>query len=409
MRILYFSQFYQPESIAAAFRAKEHATIWAEMGNDITVFTGWPNYPTGHLFEGYRMVPLGEEVIDGVRVLRSKSAIRPNTSIAKRLEAGVSYALNGLRNVRRDQELKSGDYDVVLVTCGTVFSAWVGWRYARRHRLPLVVEFRDITWKQMVATGSSETSLKVRAMKRLELSFCKEAAAVVALTKGFARTFEEEGVPTRIISVVPNGADIVPCVHSWGKEGLRLGYYGTMGLSQDVPRTLRIAKELNGEGLVSSYELIGEGASRGAVQEAIDSGGYPFVTLSHGIPKDELEAHYANVDMTVVSLQDDPSFSGTVPSKIFQSLARGVPVLFMGPEGSAADLVRESGGGLALTESNDEALAELQKFASAPDLANRLQAMSDAAVAFMEANYTRRRMAEQMLRVFEEAIRRACR
>lgn len=40
MRILYFSQFYKPENIAASFRATEHSRIWVREGHDVTVFTG---------------------------------------------------------------------------------------------------------------------------------------------------------------------------------------------------------------------------------------------------------------------------------------------------------------------------------------------------------------------------------
>lgn len=61
MRILYFTQFFSPENIAAAFRAKDHSDIWSDSGHDVTVFTGWPNYPTGRLYDGYDMVPLREE------------------------------------------------------------------------------------------------------------------------------------------------------------------------------------------------------------------------------------------------------------------------------------------------------------------------------------------------------------
>ena len=47
MRILYFSQFYTPESIAPSFRATENSKIWTNSGHEVTVFTGYPNYPTG--------------------------------------------------------------------------------------------------------------------------------------------------------------------------------------------------------------------------------------------------------------------------------------------------------------------------------------------------------------------------
>ena len=99
MRILYFSQFFEPENIAPAFRATDHSRIWAHGGHEVTVFTGWPNYPAGRLLDGYEMVQLREEAVDGVRVFRSASKIQPNTSFAKRIESGASFISNGLKNL----------------------------------------------------------------------------------------------------------------------------------------------------------------------------------------------------------------------------------------------------------------------------------------------------------------------
>ena len=49
-KILYVSQFYPPENIASAFRAHEHAQKWSQDGHDVTIMTGWPNYPLGRIF-----------------------------------------------------------------------------------------------------------------------------------------------------------------------------------------------------------------------------------------------------------------------------------------------------------------------------------------------------------------------
>ncbi|MFR0706781.1 MAG: glycosyltransferase family 4 protein, partial [Eggerthella lenta] len=350
MRILYFSQFYKPENIAASFRATEHSRIWVRESHDVTVFTGWPNYPVGRLFDGYEVKPLVEELIDGVRVFRSASKIQPNTSFAKRIESGVSFIANGLKNLGKKSPVGS-NYDVVLVTCGTVFAAWLGVHYAKKCRLPLVVEFRDLTYKQMLATGSR--GAKVAAMKSLELSFCKAADCVVALTDGFKKDLEAAGVPGDSIVIVPNGADVVACKHMWDGP-LRFGYFGTMGLSQDVPATVEYVKRIVNLGLASSYELIGEGAARDELEQLVATGDYGFLKLEHGVPMAELEPRYAGVHMTVVSLQKSAEFSGTIPSKIFQSFARGVPVLFVGPEGDASELVRRSGAGIALCGSEEE-------------------------------------------------------
>lgn len=401
MRILYFTQFYSPENIAAAFRAKDHCDIWSASGHDVTVFTGWPNYPTGRLFDGYDMVRLREERIGRVRVFRSASKIQPNTSFKKRIESGISFILGGLKNLGSESPV-GADYDVVLVTCGTVFSAWLGVHYAKKHRLPLVVEFRDLTYKQMMATGSK--GLKVAAMKALELSFCRVADRVVVLTDGFKKDLAAENVSSEMMSVVPNGADVVPCEHQWHRA-LRLGYFGTMGLSQNVPETVEYAKRLAEKGLVSSYELIGEGAARAELEQMMDADKLGFLGLEHGIPMSELEARYASVDLTVVSLQKSKQFAGTIPSKIFQSFARGVPVLFIGPEGDASELVRRSRAGIVLCGSAEENIRELEDFASKEELVDELDRMSKSAVEFMTREYSRKIMAEKMTRILSDAVK----
>lgn len=399
-RILFFSQFYAPESIAPAFRATEHAERWVAEGADVTVFTSWPNYPTGRLFDGYEMEQLGEEEIGGVRIFRSGSSLHPNTSLLKRVHSGLSLVANGLRNLGRRSPVGSA-YDVCLVTCGTVFFAWLGVHWARRNGVPYVIEFRDLTWRQLMATGSTRDDPKVRAMRRLELSFCRRAARVVVLTEGFKRDLVAEGVPVHSIDVVPNGADLVDCSHSF-RAPLRLGYFGTIGLSQDVPRTLRYVAVLATKGLISSYTVVGEGAARSEAESAASSCPDGLVTFLDGMPKDDLEALYASVDMTIVSLRKDSSFDGTVPSKIFQSLARGVPVLYIGPEGDAAEVVRASGGGVALCGDEKNDLSDLETFASRLDLPDVLEVMSSSAISYMEANRTRGRMADRLLAVLED-------
>ena len=403
MRILYFSQFYPPESIAAAFRASEHAGAWVAAGNDVTVLTGWPNYPTGRLFDGYEMMRLGEDCIEGVRIFRSASRILPNTSFTNRIKCGVSFIVNGWRNFMSKDSPVGSDYDVVLVSSGTVFAAWLGVQFAKKKSIPLVMEFRDLTWRQMVATGGSDGDFKVRAMRALELGMCAKAERVVALTNGFKRELSAQGVSESKLVVVPNGADIIPCEHDWS-GGLRLGYFGTMGISQDVPRTLSLAGWLYQRGLLESYTLIGEGAARALVESIVESGSCPFARLEHGVSKDELEPRFSQVHMTVVSLQKSESFSETIPSKIFQSLARGTPVLFIGPEGEAARLVRESGGGVVLCGTDQENAIALKEFVSASDLSVRLAGMSSKAISFMESNFTRQLMADRMLDVLEDAV-----
>ena len=195
MRILYFSQFYRPESIAAAFRAEENARLWAEAGQQVTVFTGYPNFPKGKIFDGYTPRLLSEERADGVRILRSKLYAKPNTTIAARMLSALSFFFFGLVNLVFNRRKIGKDYDIVLGTSGIIFAAALGWIYAAVHRLPFVFELRDISYVQMQTTGRSPKSISVRLMRWMELFLCRKAKKIVVVTNGFRKTLAEDGIP----------------------------------------------------------------------------------------------------------------------------------------------------------------------------------------------------------------------
>lgn len=404
MKVLYFTQFYAPENNAGAFRARDHATTWVDLGEDVTIFTGWPNYPTGRVFEGYDVTLLAEDNDDHVKVLRSKLIARPNANLVARVANGMSFFFFGIVNIVFNARKIGGRFDVVLASSGMIFTGYLGLFFARIHNLPLVVEFRDITFEQMVATGSKRSSCKVRLMRCLEVHLSKAASKVVVLTNGFKHILEKEGVDPSNISVVPNGADSVDCVRNNPVDRINLAYFGTMGISQDVPSTFRyVALIQKITGVNTEYTLIGEGAARGEIEAGLASGKFPFVNLEHGMSQAELEPYYRECDLAVVCLSRSESFKSTIPSKIFHAFARGVPVLFVGPEGEAAQLVRDANGGIVLVEDEDENIDTLMDFFLRSDFKQQLNLMGKASRAFLEKHYTRSKLAEDMLRTLREA------
>lgn len=107
MRILYVTQLYEPENVAGAFRASDHARAWCARGHEVTVLTGWPHYPKGEVFEGYEVDALGEEWCGPVRVLRSRVVARPLTSFVRRIQNGLGFLWFGALNaVFRKRDFK---------------------------------------------------------------------------------------------------------------------------------------------------------------------------------------------------------------------------------------------------------------------------------------------------------------
>ena len=194
MKVIYFTQFYPPESIAAAFRAHEHARYWSKGNNAVTVFTGYPNYPTGKVFDGYQISSLEQTEDEKVRLLRSRIIAMSNKSFLGRIVNGLSFSFFGMMNFFLRGGIVGTDYDVVFASSGPIFTVLLGSRFAKRNKLPLVVEFRDLSYAQLVATGASEDSLKVRLMKKLEVNAAKKAYRVLELTLGFKSLLVKAGV-----------------------------------------------------------------------------------------------------------------------------------------------------------------------------------------------------------------------
>jgi colanic acid biosynthesis glycosyl transferase WcaI len=68
MRILILSQYYQPEPVP---KSTELAAALTEFGHEISVITGFPNYPSGDLYPGYRLGLVRKETIEGITVRRT--------------------------------------------------------------------------------------------------------------------------------------------------------------------------------------------------------------------------------------------------------------------------------------------------------------------------------------------------
>lgn len=403
MKIIYFSQFYKPESIAPSFRATDNAENWAKAGNTVTVFTAYPNYPTGRVFYGYRVRMLAKQTIEGVKVLRSKLIVKPNTSMLNRLENALSFFLFGLYNICFNCEKIGKDYDIVLGTSGTIFAALLGWSYSAIYSKPFVFEIRDITYKQMVATGKKESSITVVGMKFLELFLAKRAKKVVVVTNGFKNILINDGIRAEKIHVITNGVD-VNIAKQKNDSKLVLSYYGTLGISQNIVNTFAYSDVIKNKVMNFEYLIIGEGAQQSLIREEINNNQDNYINLMDGMSSDELEQYYCRTKLSVVTLKKSDSFKDTIPSKIFQIMGRGIAVLFIGPEGEAAEIVRNYNAGIVLTNTVENDLVVLADFFSKENWKAILDQMGKNGAEAVAKFYSRKKLSYKYLDILKSAV-----
>ncbi len=404
MKILFFTQFFSPESIAPSFRATENAKHWRRMGHVVTVFTGYPNYPTGRVFDGYAPKLLTEQNVDGIRVLRSKLIAVPNRTIIGRLENALSYYFFGLINIHFRKKRIGKDYDVVLGTSGVIFNALLAQLYASKIHVPFVLEIRDITFLQMMATGKRKNDFFVACMKRLEMYLCRKAAKVVVVTNGYREVLVDEGVPKDKIDVIFNGVDVdkTQGAYSENKQFI-ISYFGTLGLSQNICDTIQYAKVIKNQLLDVQYLIIGDGAQKAEIEEAAQK--ESFVKVIKSMPLPMLETYYNDTQLSIISLIKNENFKYTIPSKLFQIMGRGIAVLFIGPDGESAEIIRKSGAGIALVGSLEEDIDILRTFFSNPNWRSQLNRMGENGYRTIKEHYSRKKLAEQYIQLLEREKR----
>lgn len=404
MKLLYFSQFYLPEQIAAAFRASDNARLWSRRGHAVTVFTGYPNYPVGKIFDGYEPKLLTEEQDNGVRVLRSKIIAKPNTNMLRRIVNALSFFGFGLLNVLFNRKKIGKDYDVILGTSGTIFAALLGWTYAFFSRKPFVFEIRDITYRQMIATGKSADSFSVKIMRFLELFLAKQAETIVVVTHGFKDVLVSDGIRGDKIHVITNGVDVEKREKKQkNQDGLLLSYFGTLGISQNIMDTFPYADVIANLCSDFSYLIIGEGAQRQQI-EATAAGMAPYLQIKRGMTVQELEPYYQESLLSLICLRKTENFRYTIPSKLFQIMGRGVAVLFIGPEGETAEIIRKNHAGIVLSGSQEEDFKVLRDFFSREDWKQELIRMGKNGAEAVQAFYTRTALAERYEKLLSDVI-----
>lgn len=405
MTILFLADNFPPERNAQASRVYERACYWVRWGHRVTVITCAPNFPEGKVFPGYKNRWHQVEEMSGMRVVRVKTYIAPNAGKYRRIVDFLSYMVSafvaGLFEKRPD---------LVVATSPQFFGALGGCALAAVRRVPFVLELSDLWPESVVAVGAMKRSFALRWLERIELWMYRRAVRIVVLTRAFKANLARRGIDEAKIGVVINGVDLgrytprEKDTELARRLGLRdehfvVGYIGTHGMAHALDNVLRAAA-LDGESGIR-FLFVGAGAERKRLVAEAGRMGLRNVVFVPSQPKETVAAYWSLCDVALVHLKDTPLFATVIPSKIFEAMAMGLPILLAAPRGEASEVLAESSAGVWVApERPQELLDAVQLLRSNPALYRRLACQSRAAAL----NYSRERQAREMLAILEEAF-----
>jgi glycosyltransferase involved in cell wall biosynthesis len=381
---------------------------WVALGHEVTVVTNFPNHPTGIVPEPYRGRSFAVEQANGLRILRCRTYATPNRGFVKRTLGHLVFMVASI--VQAPPHMQGTD--VIVASSPTLFAVVSALVMSLRLKVPFVFEVRDLWPSIFVDLGVIRSRLLIGLLERLELFLYRRARAVVTVTRAFAEDIARRGIERAKLHVIPNGVDLEAFRPEPPEPELRarLGtsdklmvlYCGAHGISHALSRILEVADRLREDSRIH-FLFVGEGAEKEDLLERARELRLPNTTFQDGVPREEVAALYRSADVCLVPLRAVPLFRSFIPSKMFEILACGRPIL-ASLEGEAAEILAASGAALVVPPEDVDAIASaVLRLAEDPGLRARLATRGRPYVA---EHFERRRLAARYLEVLE-AIRGA--
>ena len=364
MHILFLTDNFPPEVNAPASRTFEHCREWVRAGRRVTVVTCAPNFPGGKVYEGYRNRLWQTEMMDGIRVVRVWSYITANEGFLKRILDYVSFMVAAVA-----ASLFIRGVDVVVGTSPHFFTACGAYLVSRMKRIPFVFELRDIWPESIKAVGAMGDSPVIRFLEKVEMFLYGRAARIVSVTESFKRVLIRRGVDGGKIEVVTNGVDLAgfaprekdhELTARFGLSGKFVaGYVGTHGMAHALETILEAAGRMGQRvgGDTYRFILLGNGARKQELVEAAGRMGLTNVIFIDSVPKSEVARYWSLLDVSIIHLKKTELFTTVIPSKLFECMGMGIPVLH-GVAGESAGIVEREGVGLVFEPENAGELCE---------------------------------------------------
>lgn len=357
-RVLLLTQWFDPEP---TFKGLVFARELVRQGFEVEVLTGFPNYPGGKIYPGYKLKLLQREEIDGVRVTRVPLYPSHDQGAVGRVLNYVSFAaaslIYGLFGARRPDVIYAYHPPLTVGVCAALIRLF--------RRVPVVYDIQDMWPDTLRATGMFSNEKALKLVSRVCDWVYRRVDHLVVLSPGFKHLLVGRGVAADKIAVIYNWCaedslsaprgDVPQVLRSSGR--FHILFAGNMGKAQALDAVLEAAELVQQQAPDLIFVFLGGGVEVKRLQELAASKILANVIFLPPVPMAEVGSYLSGADALLVHLKKDPLFTITIPSKTQAYMAVGKPIL-MAVDGNAADLVRDSGCGKVAESENPQAIAE---------------------------------------------------
>lgn len=405
MNILFISQYFDPEPLLMGMPfAKE----LVNRGHQVQVLTGFPHYPGGKLYDGYKLRLFQRELLDGININRCWVYPSHDRSSAKRFMTYTSLGISGA--VLGPWVVDKADVAFVYSPPATIWLPAASIRFWRN--VPFVYNIQDM-WPDALA---SSTMVKNPFVLKMAYKVChyfyRKADRIVAQSNGFKKILIERGVPEENIDVIYNWCDDTKIkavdydqqlAQELGMHGkFNILFAGGMGKGQALSAVIETANIIKDELPDVQFVFLGSGVEMELIQRRTRELNLSNVKFLKRCPPSDVGKFMSLAQVMLVHLKDNLIHEITVPSKIQAYMNMGKPIL-AGVIGDAADLVIRAGAGIKCQPEDPAQIANaVRQLRRMP--ADQLNAMGRAGKAYYDAELSLKVGTKRYEQIFQDVI-----
>jgi len=360
--VLFLTYHLPLENEPGAFRPWMEARLLKSSGHDVTVITSGVQYMTGEDIRPYKAW-CTEEIIEGIRILRTWAPKYHRRSLFRRISNYFSYAiLGGLAAI-----LKVPKVDRIFAGTDPIFIMPIVYLISLIKHAPMVLDERDLYPETAIALGVMKPGMFAKFFFKLQQFFRKQAIAILAATPGIKRRLIDYGIsPQKIFLLynadaflnnsLPSSGDSSLSLHKLINKKILVGYVGGLGKANDVLTLLKAAMRLKNFKQIG-FIIVGSGEKREEYINFCKENNLSNVLFLPAVPRKAARNLISQIDICIQPLHNNEHFFSTLTSKTFDYLALGKPMIFCG-SGDTAELLQKSGGGVVVPPEDDKPLAE---------------------------------------------------
>lgn len=324
MRALVVSQHYWPEP----FNVAEICETLTLHGHDVTVLTGFPNYPEGDFYPGYENGANARQTHNGVEIVRVPLIPRKQ-DVVHRVLNYYSFAQNG----KRAQRLLPADFDVVVsFQTSPVMQSLPAIAYAERTGTPLLHYVVDIWPECLLAGGIKKNSVIYNYFANVSKNIYKKADRL-AVTSPLFISYLSDLLGSRVDGAnlpqyAENGffddsCDAVPEGYDLSK--FNVTFAGNVGSAQSVQTLVRAAAMLQDDPRLA-FHVVGSGSDLADCKQLAEELSTQNIVFHGRHEIDDMPAFYAASDVMAATFSADEMLAWTLPRKVQSYMAAGKPI-----------------------------------------------------------------------------------